>query len=271
MILSGTVCLAQNLPKQTTKHSMVKPKEALEFKSFIKERKFLDSPWEIASPEAERILMRTEKILSSGQSANEEWHRNWAREFIKYLKQGGGEYLVISPDSFIIYSYFASAWLSGVYFVDTSTKQFKILARGYDLEIVEKGIHPDGTHWLLCRYGGLTESKIFSGFILITYIDLGRPVRVQSTPLVDEVIAYPEENPTEISEKYWCGIPENRIEGISGEVLGYRWEDVNKDGQDDLIFTVKEKDCNKAGSPSVEIQRVFVISKGSVTPTKINE
>jgi len=55
--------LAQDMPRKTAKHAIKISKSPQEFSSFIKEREYLDSPYEIASPEAERLLKFMEGAL----------------------------------------------------------------------------------------------------------------------------------------------------------------------------------------------------------------
>jgi len=261
------ICSAQEFHGKRLKHVINKNAGQNEFRSFIKEREYADSPYEIASPEAEQLLQFIEKTLASkyvGKSGSD-WERTWAQEFIVYLRQGHGEYLRISESKSIVYSYFLNASLSGVWLSDMSGSQFKKLALGYNIEMVDKGILADGTGWILWGFGGLTHGQVVSGLSLITYFATGNSMQVNSTSLVDLSSGYTEDTLSEKSDSYLCGEGEDRIEGTAGQMLKREWRDINNDGQDELLVAVEEKDCRQPNQSSKKLERVFFVSRGKVS------
>jgi uncharacterized protein len=256
--------------KKSSKKAVQKPADPLEFSRFTRERDYLDSPYEIASPEADQLLRQLEKMLLTSQKGKkyDEEYRGWSKAFISYLREGNGEYLKISSDVYIIDSYFVNASLSGVWLLDFRSSEFIRLASGYGLEIDDKNILPDGTQYILCKYGGLSRRQAVSGFIIITIYKPGLEVNVRSETLVDEASAYYDDEPKKDSYMYLCGEGETRMEGIAGSVLGYEWKDINNDGQKELVFMVEEKDCSNKSASSVQLRKVFAISKGKVAQIK---
>lgn len=255
------------LARKAAKHAKQKNKAAEEFEPFAKEREFLDDPYEVASPEAEELLLLINKLLLSEKaaSASEERHREWAKEFIEYLRQGHGDYLKISDGVYIVQSYFQYAYLSGIWVADAQHHEFRQLASAYSLEVIENGFLPDGTGWILAGYGGLSHGTSFEGNYLITFFSTGQEVGVTSTRLIAEDYGYSEDKPALGSYEYWCGPKENRIGEIAGRIQGREWNDINHDGQDELIINVEEKSCREVEKPSIKRRLVFSISKGQVS------
>jgi len=204
-------------------------------------------------------------LLTKETPANAEWQREWTKEFIAYLKEGHGEFLKISSGVYIVHSYFVNASLSGVWLADTKTSEFRRLASGYGIEIVDKGGLPDGTGWILSKRGGLNRHVVESGYILITYFEGQQGTRVQSTPLAEEIMGMsdPEDAPPG-SYAYFCGSDEDRLNGIAGEIHEPVWKDINNDGQNELIIDVVELDCKKLSAKPVKTRRVFAIANGLV-------
>ncbi len=264
--LSGSGTSPRQIRK-TVKHALVKPREMDDFESFIKEREYLDDPYEIASSEADKLLRFIEKRLRTEKSSSAEIEENqtWRKEFVAYLKEGNGDYLKIADSSYIVQSYFQNASLSGIFFVDMKSGQFKRLSYDYALEVVDKGYLPDGTGWLLAGYGGLSHGISFEGYYLITFYDGGEAVYATSTRAVHEDYGYSEESPAVGSYEYWCGPEDNRVSDIAGRVQGHEWKDLNGDRQDELTFKVEEKDCRQAKKPSIKRRLVYAISKGKIT------
>lgn len=254
------ICPAAELPRQTAKKAINKPTGLQEFSSFTKEREYLDSPYEIASPESEQLLKFMERVLLKKETPdNVEWQLEWTNNFIAYLKKGNGEFLMISDGVYIVHSYFRDVWLA-----DTRKSEFKQLATGYGIEIVDNGVLADGTGWILCKRGGLNRGIVESGYILITYFGSDQGTRVQSTPLASEIMGYSEDTAPSGSYKYFCGTAEDRFVGIAGEVHDPVWKDINNDGQSELIIEVVERDCSKPSAKSIRTRQVFTIANGHV-------
>lgn len=265
------ICPAAELPRKTVKQAINKPTGLQEFSSFIKDREYLDSPYEIASPESEQLLKFMERVLLTKETpANAEWQREWTNNFIAYLKEGNGEFLMISDGVYIVHSYFVNASLSGVWLADTKKSEFKNLASGYGIEIVDKGVLADGTGWILCKRGGLNRGLVESGYMLITYFEGDQGTRVQNTPLASEIMGYSEDTAPSGSYEYFCGTDEDRFVGIAGEVHDPVWKDINNDGQSELTIEVVERDCSKPSAKSIRTRRVFTIANGhaKVSTTK---
>jgi uncharacterized protein len=265
--LSKPQATDQDQPRRALKPVTQKAEALRDFVSFIKDRAYSNSPYEVASSESERLLRFIERTLLSKQitEANGDLHRPWTRDFIAYLRQGHGEYMKISEGIYIVQSFHQMAYLSGVWLADMQRSLFKQLASGYGIEIVDGGNLADGTGWILCRYGGLTRGRVVSGSTLITYSKKNLQGQVWTTPLVDEVSDYSDEALKMDSDDCLCGAGQDRVEGIAGEILERRWMDLNNDGQDELVFRVLEKDCRQRKAPSVELLHVFAVSKGQVT------
>lgn len=228
--------LAQDMPRKTAKHAIIKSESPQEFSSFIKEREYLDSPFEIASLESEQLLKFMEGVLLTKETS--EWQRKWAKEFIAYLKEGRGEFLMVSNGVYIVYSYtFSGFWLA-----DIKKSEFKKLTTGYNIEIADKGLLADGTGWLLCSYGGLSYGESISGFKIITYITIDGETKVQNTELVSEVMGYTEDETKKGSFKYYCAKDPGRITGIAGEITGYFWKDIRSSGvKKNRIYDYRKK------------------------------
>src|SRR6185369_1073158 len=258
------ICPAAEMPRKTVKRATNKPIGRQEFSSFIKDREYLDSPYEIASHESEQLLNFMERVLLTKETpANAEWQRERTKELIAYLKEGNGEFLMISSGVYIVHSYFVNASLSGVWLADTKALEFRKLASGYGIEIVDKGVLPDGTGWILCKRGGLNRGIVESGYMLITYFEDQQGTRVQSTPLAEEIMGMGDsEDAAPGSYAYFCGSDEVRLNGIAGEVHEPVWKDINNDGQNELIIDVVERDCKKLSTKPVKTRRVFAIANG---------
>lgn len=271
LITSFQAAAQETHPRMTLKHATKEANNRQEFSSFIKDREYLDSPYEIASPESERLLKFIERALVAKEtSANAEWQRNWTKKFITYLREGHGEFLMVSEGVYIVYSYFLNASLSGFWLADTRNSVFKQLTTGYDIEIVKKGILADGTGYLLCRYGGLSHGVVEFGFKLITYIIVGQQTKVQNTDLISEVMGYTEDDPPKGSLEYYCGKAEDRIRGMAGEITGYSWVRVGSSGANKIQFTVIERNCDNPKSKNVKRKIAFIVSKGNVSQVKTN-
>jgi hypothetical protein len=234
-----------------------------EFSSFTKEREYLDSPYEIASPEAELLLKFIERMLRKKEIIdNAEWQRKWTNNFIAYLKEGNGEFLKISDGVYIVHSFFKDVWLA-----DIRKSAFKQLATAYNIEIVANGMLADATGWILCKSGGLNKGIVESGYMLITYFKGDQGTRVQSTSLASEIMSYSEDTTPSESYEYFCGTDEDRLKSIAGEVHEPVWKDINNDGQSELIIELVEKDCSKPSAKSIKMHRIFSIANGFVKLT----
>jgi hypothetical protein len=269
LIATFQVSAQETYPRKTLKHATKEADNPQKFLSFIKEREYTDSPYEIASPESEQLLKFIEgTLLAKETSANAERQREWTKEFIAYLREGHGEFLMVSDGVYIVYSYFLNASLSGFWLADTTNSVFKQFTTGYDIEIVDKGLLADGTGWLLCRHGGLSHGKATFGFKLITYITIDGRTKVQNTDLVSEVIGYTEDETKRGSLEYYCGKAEDRIRGIAGEITGYSWERVGGGGAKKIQFSVIERNCDNFRSKNTKRKIAFIISKGNVSHVK---
>jgi uncharacterized protein YecT (DUF1311 family) len=233
--------------KETSSYAPIEPRE---FIPFIKEQESSDAPYEMASPEAERLLKFIEAQQLTGHSPVTEM-------FSDGLKHGDGEYLKITKDVFIV----TGGW--NILLADMHTSQFKRLWDGYNIEVVDNGVLHDGTGWILAESNRLSHGSLTTGFQLISYLVTGEQANVVSTPLVFEWINgdSPDED--------WCGIGEDKVkDGITGRILGHEWKDLNKDRKNELVFSVEERDCGKAGAPAVKRQRAFSITNGQVNEIK---
>lgn len=242
---------AETVPKiarKTAKHALPMSKAMEEFESFIKEREFLDDPYEIASPEAEELLQFIERLLLekssvATSSANKEYQLNWTKEFIAYLRKGNGDFVRITEGVYIVQSYFLSAYLSGIFVADMHAPEFRQLAHGYGLEVSESGYLPDGTGWILAPYGGLTSGMLVGGVYVITFFNSENSTYVNSI----NPVGYSREYGRECEDK-----------------IGHEWADTNNDGQRELIFTVEEQACGQARKSNTT-RLVYSISNGRVT------
>ncbi len=253
-------CHGVDIPKKTAKRAKIKPKLERDFSSFVKEREFLDDPYEIASKEAEDLLNFIERVLIPAN--DNQLNRSWEKDYIAGLRKGNGEYELIMPGVYLVKSGFA------IYVADTKASKYTEISFGYDLEVKEQGVMQDGTGWVLCRYGGLSHGFAYSGYNLITYIDNESKTNVKGSNLISETIGYSENDPPEESIAYYCGKGEGKINGVAGEILYYFWKDVNNDGDKELLFKVREVNCSKAKSKFINKTVVFSISSGSVAPVK---
>lgn len=243
---------SQNTARMTAKHIMPKTKEMDEFESFVKDKEYLDEPYEIASPEAEKLLQFIERKLSNGTQPLE----TWAKITLDNIKSGDGEYLKISDDVYLVKSG------SVIRIADLRNQRLADLVSGGDLNVLEGGFLADGSGWLLVSYGGLSGGISSRGFHLIAFFDGGQSPYVVSASSVAEEIGYSEDEPSVGSYDYWCGPKENRIKGMAGRIEGHEWNDVNNDGQSELIFTVEEKNCQQVEKASIKRRLVFAVSKG---------
>jgi len=239
----------------TLKRAINKPKALRGFTSFIKERDYSDSPYEIASQEAENLLGFIENILKQS-------NKNWKKDFINGLRKGNGEYEVISPGVYVVKSGFT------IWAADIPQSKFTELTSGYDLEVKDQGVMPDGTGWILCRYSGLSRGVIFSGYNLITYIENNKIMKLESTPLVNESTGYSENDVKKGTYAYYCGEGEYKIEEVAGEILDYKWKDIDNNGHKDIVFNVEEYDCGKSKSKLIKKTIVFSIKAGKVFEIK---
>lgn len=256
-ILLGSPALAQDTRGKTLKHAVREAEGPQTFSSFIKEREYMNSPCEVASPEAERLLDFIE-----GATKDPEFDESWGRELVSRLRKGEGQYLKISQNVYLVQLGF------GLSVADMKKSSFEELAWGYDLEVIEKGFLTDGTGWLLCRYGGLTRGQIVSGYNIVTYITSGGEAGVQNTSLASEAMAYTEDEIKERSFDYYCGRGETRITGIAGEIVDYRWKKTGSSGAREIEFTVIERDCDNLKSKNIKKRLGFLISKGRARPLK---
>ncbi len=256
-IALGFSALAQDMRGMALKHAVREAEGPQTFSSFIKEREYMNSPCEVASPEAERLLDFIE-----GATKDPEFDESWGRELVSRLRKGEGQYLKISQNVYLVQLGF------GLSVADMKKSSFEELAWGYDLEVIEKGFLTDRTGWLLCRYGGLTRGQIVSGYNIVTYITGGGEAEVQNTNVASETMAYTEDEIKERSFDYYCGRGETRITGIAGEIIGYRWKRIGSSGTRVIEFTVIERDCDNLKSKNVKKRFGFLISKGRVHPLK---
>ena len=60
LIASFQVSAQETYPRKTMKHATKEIDNPQKFLSFIKEREYINSPYEIASPEAQQLLVRWE-------------------------------------------------------------------------------------------------------------------------------------------------------------------------------------------------------------------
>ncbi|OPY76994.1 MAG: hypothetical protein A4E64_01294 [Syntrophorhabdus sp. PtaU1.Bin058] len=256
----------QEVHGKTLKHAVKEADSPQKFLPFIKEREYTDSPYEIASPEAQRLLDFVEKTMipnTNDRTASEsDWR--WERGFISRLRKGEGQYLRISQDVYIV----TLGFVMRVANMKAST--FNELAWGYDLDIVEKGLLSDGTGWLLCHYGGLSHGQVSSGYKMITYRTFRGETTVQNTELVSETTGYSEDQNKKGSFAYYCGKGEDRIKGIAGEITSYSWKKPDSSGARKIQFTVIERNCDNLKSVNVKKTLRFLISKGVVSPLKGN-
>lgn len=237
----------QQHPKKIAKQSARKAKNPQMFVSFFKERSALDDSYEIASPEAERLI---------GFIKSQEKLRNSPviESFSDSLKQEEGEYLKITDAVFIVNSGFVTL------LVDMNSPKFTGLIFGYGgVSVVENGLSADGTGWILTKHGSRDTEWGVSNFDLITYFESEQKVDVVTTPLVSERVSFEENN------GHWCGTGDEEVkDGIVGRVQGHEWKDIDIDYQDELILHLIETNCAKPESLPVEYQRTFKITKGRV-------
>lgn len=252
--LSNTEVLPK-IARKTAKHVMKNAKKMDDFEPFVKEKEYLDDPFEIASPEAEKLLQFIENKLTDGGTKTLE---TWAKITLDNIKNGEGEYLKISDDVYLVKSGFV------IRIADMRNQRFDDLASGYELEVVDRGVLADGTGWLLLGYGGLSHGISFEGNYLITFFNAGQQVNVASTRLIAENYGYSEDNPAVGSYEYWCGPKEARIKEIAGRIQAHEWQDIHNDGQEELIINVEEKDCRQIEKSSFKRRLIFSISKGQV-------
>lgn len=253
-------------PRKTLKHAAKEADNPQKFLPFIKEREYTDSPYEIASPEAQRLLDFIERTMipSANDRRTSESDWRWEKGFILSLRKGEGQYLRISRDVYIVTLGFV------VRVANMKGSTFDELAWGYDLDIVEKGLLSDGTGWLLFRYGGLSHGQVSSGYKMITYRTLGDETKVQNTELVSEVMGYTEDEDKKGSFAYYCGKGVDRIKGIAGEIAGYSWKEVQNSEAREINFTVIERNCDNRKSVNVKKTIGFTVSDGNVRPLKGN-
>lgn len=256
-IAFGSSAVAQDMRGMALKHAVREAEGPQTFSSFIKEREYMNSPYEVASPEAERLLDFIE-----GVTKDPEFDESWERELVSRLRKGEGQYLKISQNVYLVQLGF------GLSVADMKKSSFEELAWGYDLEVIEKGFLADGTGWLLCRYGGLTRGQIVSGYNIVTYITSGGEAVVQNTSLASEAMADTEDDIKKRSFDYYCGTGETRITGVAGEIVDYRWKRTGSNGARRIEFTVIERDCDNLKSKNVKKRFGFVMSKGRVHPLK---
>jgi hypothetical protein len=243
----------QVVPKMTLKHAIKEPAGPQTFKPFINEREYADSPYEIASSEAEQLIIFVEKALKKKSQDD------WSTKFISGLREGNGQYLKLSPNVYLIKSGFA------FYLANMKSSEFEEIVFGYDIEIKEKGFLADGTGWMLLGYGGLNHGQITSGYNMISYINTDGEANVNIAHLVSESMVDDEDNGA-----IDCGTGDYSINGIAGEIAGYTWKEARNGKARIIQFSMMEKDCGNPKSKIVKKTCAFMISKGKVTPLKSN-
>lgn len=235
--LSNTDAMPK-IARAAAKHAKPKLRDMGEFEPFVKERELLDDPYEFASPEAEKLAKFIERKSSDGIQLDA-WSKKMLLENIN-----SAEYLKIHDDIYLVRIGFE------IRIADLSKQQYQALAFGYNLEISEQGFLADGTGWVLAHYGGLTNGRFVDGYHLITFFDLENPVYVASNNLV----GYSNDSENE------CG---DGVESV-GWSTGHKWEDINNDGQSELIFNQEEKNCHKVVQPNIKRRLTFSLTKGRV-------
>jgi WD40 repeat protein/uncharacterized protein YecT (DUF1311 family) len=156
-------------------------------------------------------------------------------------------------------------YYNGILFVDTKKKAFDTIIRGNVGESIDGAIRGGGITWLIASSRTAHQGHVSGGYQAIMIKDKntgGEPYQLldlagEST--LDDVMGKSDPCPDlEDDEKDF---------GSFTEIQGYDVKDVNGDGINDMIFHIKEYDCEKNKSFNIKETYYFLPEKPYIKST----